>query len=355
MNASNHFTRRRPLAPSSLSEPLRRLQNPRKRSRLTLTAVLGSNTNDDTCTTSNSSANPDLDRSNLRKNNDNVLDGVVVCLSGLEPDLKNRLHDTVTSLGGTFFRQFNPEFVTHLVLDEPMGPKYEFVMNCKRMAWKKERERRARETKAEETSASALAELPPTKASSPEWAKRIFVVTSSWIEACHRQGMRVSESDYLLEKNSMNFDDEDHGLDESNMHKNDDKLPITPKELDGPLEDACRWMLQSSQSKLQLPSKTSVIPQLFSCRSFLLLGFDTDEPFSCNKNSISHAKTGAESTNISVKELLSKLIRRAGGTIYWEPNELISIIVVQTGYSKEVWSVCCFFMIFASHFGEFCV
>jgi len=300
--------------------------------------MLGSSTNDDNNTTSNSSANPDLDRSNLRKNGDDVLDGVVVCLSGLEPDLKNRLHDTVTSLGGTFLRQFNPEFVTHLVLDEPMGPKYEFVMNCKKMAWEEERARRARETMAEETSASALTKLPLTKASSPEWAKRIFVVTSSWIEACHRQGRRVSESDYLLEKNSMNFDDDDHGLDVSNMHNNDDKLKITPTELDEPLEEACRWMLQSSQSQLQQPSKTIVIPRLFSCRSFLLLGFDTDQPFSYNKNSISHAKTRAESTNISVKELLSKLIRRAGGTIYWEPNEFISIIVVQAGYTKEVWN-----------------
>ncbi len=209
------------------------------------------------------------------------------------------------------------------------------------MAFKEERERRARDIKAEAEgiSASALAKSPQTKASSPEWAKRIFVVTSSWIEACHRQGRRVSEKDHLLDKNSMNFDEQDSELDVSTAHNNDENLP---KELDGPLEEACHWMLQSLQSQLLLPSKPIVLPRIFSCRSFLLLGFDTDQTFSDLTNPKSRGGSSAESTSIPVKELLSKLIRRAGGTVYWEPNEFISIIVVQSGYSKEVWSVLLF-------------
>ena len=41
----------------------------------------------------------------------------------------------------------------------------------------------------------------------------------------------------------------------------------------------------------------------------------------------------------SLKISISKLIRRAGGTIFWEPNEWITTVVLHDHYSKSIWCV----------------
>lgn len=154
-------------------------------------------------------------------------------------------------------RDFDPAYVTHLILDEARGSKYEYVMCNKDRAF----------------------------------AKRLKVVNSTWIVDCEKVGKRCDESLY--------------GVDEKNVEE--EGLPI---EMQGSLEEACDYMLSMS------------FPRLFSAQSFLLMGFDNDQSLGENKE---------------VKIKLSKLIRRAGGTIYWSPNDVISVVVLSDDCSEMQW------------------
>ena len=267
MNDASQNLRRRQSVPPSIGVPLRRLQNSKKRSRSSLSST--------------------------------VLTGVVACLSGLDPDLKDHLHKVITSLGGAYSREFDAQYVTHLVLDQPFGSKYEFVKNSKQ-----------------------------------SWAENIAIVTSSWVEACEREGKRASEQEFKLLDEASN-DDAEFDVGKENLEGihsivKTENPPSIPNEIQhAPLEEACSWMLDQP------------IPLIFSYQSFLLVGFgeesslrkDDDLGGANNDSSLRDNKT----TNISTMEKLSRLIRRAGGTIYWEPNESISVVVLHNNCSKEVW------------------
>ena len=95
----------------------------------------------------------------------NKLSGVVACLSGQSVENKEWLTHVVHELGGGHVvERFDEENVTHLILDSPNGTKYRY--------W--------------------------TMHSTTLWAKSLSVVTSYWLIACHKEGRRVQEGDFLL-------------------------------------------------------------------------------------------------------------------------------------------------------------
>ena len=76
--------------------------------------------------------------------------------------MKYELHYAISKLGGTFMRNYDPRYVTHLIMDEAIGKKYE--------SWKK------------------------------NWKKKwvcsnIQIVKTSWVHACSEMGRRVPEKD----------------------------------------------------------------------------------------------------------------------------------------------------------------
>lgn len=83
------------------------------------------------------------------------LQGVHLCLSGFYPEEKTRLHRQIEALGGSCSRDLVPG-CTHLVAAQPSGVKYEAAL---------------------------------------QW-KGIYVVSESWILACHRTKARVSEREH---------------------------------------------------------------------------------------------------------------------------------------------------------------
>ena len=51
----------------------------------------------------------------------NKLLDVVACLSGQDQQMKYELHYAISELGGTFMRNYDPIYVTHLIMDEAIG------------------------------------------------------------------------------------------------------------------------------------------------------------------------------------------------------------------------------------------
>jgi hypothetical protein len=189
---------------------------------------------------------------------------------------KTHLEPLIAALGGVAVRDFDPAYVTHLILDEAKGSKYEYV--------KRNKEK--------------------------EFAKRLRlrVVRSEWVVDCDKGQAKVDESRYILDETT-----------EQEAPSGSVSLPIEVK--NSSLDEACEWMLSQT------------FPRLFSAQSFLLVGFDISEK--------SLDSSSDENKNMQVMVKLSKLIRRAGGVIYWSPNDFISVVVLSDGCSEEQWYVVC--------------
>jgi hypothetical protein len=194
----------------------------------------------------------------------------VACLSGQTAADKTHLESLIVTLGGVAVRDFDPAFVTHLILDEAKGSKYEYVKRSKEK----------------------------------EFAKRLQVVRSEWVVDCDKEQTKVDESLYILDESA-----------EQETPTGNAALPIELQ--NASLEEACEWMLSQTFSRL------------FTSQSFLFVGFDISEK--------SLDSSSDENKNMQVMIKLSKLIRRAGGTIYWSPNDVISVVVLSDGCSEEQW------------------
>eukprot|EP01082_Thalassiosira_pseudonana_P002946 g2828.t1 g2828 contig12:874681-877325(-) len=304
MNVANHSTLRRRLSvPSNLSnQPLRRIppSNKRSRSSLDLTATASSTHQPQTTTTQP------------------ILTGVVACLSGLDTDLKDHIHNLITRLGGQYVRDFDPMYVTHLILDDVKGSsKYNYVQrNLEK-----------------------------------DWVRDLRIVRSGWVNACEREGRRVGEERFRLvdvdevgEVSPVDggergvLDTKESGNDTTNQ--DDNNHLALPKEIrHASLDESCNWMLQQS------------FLRLLSSQSVLLVGFEpanitaeqgekeeiTTSTFNVPAESIKNNNSKKNESMLIVQQKLSKLIRRAGGTIYWEPNDCISMVVVSDCCSEYQW------------------
>ena len=103
-------------------------------------------------------------RRRLSANSTEPLYGAVVCLTGLTPEEKKRLHRWVEQLGGSYTRDLDIAKTTHLIAQVPEGAKYETASTC----------------------------------------SNICVVSPAWLETCIKTGERVDEKQFSLPK-SDNF------------------------------------------------------------------------------------------------------------------------------------------------------
>mmetsp|Transcript_25585 Transcript_25585/g.61520 ORF Transcript_25585/g.61520 Transcript_25585/m.61520 type:complete len:790 (+) Transcript_25585:82-2451(+) len=318
MNVSSQSLRRRKslTVPSghnhNTTRPSRRALTFKKRLRSSLDLKSAPSAND---RSSSSNKNKRRHITNNLNQTENSLDGVVACLSGQTEDAKNRIHDVIKRNGGLTMGDFDTSFVTHLILDAPVGSKYDF--------WKSH--------------------------SNHHWAKNLAVVTSSWIEACEREGKRVLEEKYKLrDTHSINGELEKDVTKSSKKHEDPYETPepmscCLPKEIcHASLEEKCDWMLQHPAEKYS---------NLFSRQSFIMVGFDNDcdtnadkcDPVDCSR--LPSKKQGGLPDGLpffleeykTLKGKVSKIIRRAGGTIFWEPTECITAVVLTDNYSKHAW------------------
>ena len=243
-------------------------------------------------------------KTNIRSKS-KVLDGVTACLSGQTEPVKNHIHTIISNLGGTSQGTFDARYVTHLILDYPIGSKYELYKQNLEL--------------------------------NVDWATKLYVVSTSWVEACEKEGKRVSEVDYKLQEvndnnnNYMNDNLVRNGVSEGGATNNN--IYALPKEIQhiSSLEEKCDWMIEN-----QL---VDTYCNLFSSHSILLVGFSEDEQGGDGSNTTAVDKSGEGDGNNSdgLKQKISKLIRRAGGTIFWEPNEWITTVILNDGYSKHLW------------------
>lgn len=288
-----------------------------------------------------------------------VLSGVTACLSGLDSDHKAELHAIIAHLGGEHSGVLDPAVVTHLVIDDTEGSvKYGWVQQILADDERDEDDMTRR------------------------WAKSLKIVTSAWIEACANEGRHVDENLYLLkllgdqhhENNHHNGDHHfttinndnnknsaaghynvDNGADAYNT-QNKLKSRSLPSEIDknATLEEACDWFIRQQQQNDPYGVHQG---QIFSMHSFLLVGFHMDSNNATaantttttattnNKNGsdnvINNIEGGGGGTTKSISSSnnnidkhrrlhakLSTLVRNAGGVIYWEPNELTTIVLI---------------------------
>jgi len=304
--------------------------------------------------------------------------------------------------------RFDPRYVTHLVLDDIVGSSkyenwkrhYDINLKCTAKTWKD----------GEEDDDRHHRQTTKTKYEYHEWADKLKVVTSAWVDACLAEGRRVDEEDYRLKEEGEGGGDENY----LNEEQSRQALPATIRNASS--EDKCDWMIQQQQQQRQCPVADDEYCNLFSRHSFILVGFDNDndddEGSATNTNNnndnndtttiptvdnvesskvvvgdihreshmensramtmttttttarvsgvaikqednrgLPSTSTSSTSSSLSndkistirkkqseiVKGKISKLIRRAGGTIFWEPNEWISIVVLNDHYSKRTW------------------
>ncbi|KAL7554868.1 hypothetical protein ACHAWF_018413 [Thalassiosira exigua] len=250
------------------------------------------------------------------------LAGVVACLSGQDESAKARIRGAISKGGGSTMGRFDPRYVTHLISDEPVGSKYEM--------WRKLR-----------------GEKSP-------WVEGTKVVTSRWAIACDAEGARVPE--------------DEHALDEGNPRggggASDRRTTRLPEEIrDASPSEKCEWTLRHRP--------VDGYRTLLSRQSVMLAGFDEalDAASAADADASDRGADGArglpgsgararedprrrrapdgperggpfavrEGERAAVKGAISQLIRRAGGTIYWEPNERITAVLMCDDPSKETW------------------
>ncbi len=349
---------------------------------------------------------------------------------------------------------FDPKYVTHLILDTPDGSKY--------LNWKRhylELYRKKQQLQQQQNSDDNDDGIQ----SSSAWAEKLILVTTSWVDACQREGRRVSENGFQLlsssrisNKGGTGEDDDEtssllvagglaegkgatassstsprcvngnaskqqrqyhhHHQQQHQQHLPEEILKCAPT-----LEERCEYMIQS------IPPADFC--NLFLGQSFLLVGFDLDDelderdvdnhddddddddddPSDDEAGNKTHNYGGADDSSMnkmissnggdsggggdaaggnprdmdrclskkrkihngrhcnvapsqdrhlsgrtsrrdrrlqllkekckSLKISVSKLIRRAGGTIFWEPNEWITTVVLNDIYSKRMWYV----------------
>ena len=303
---------------------------------------------------------------NSKNNNNNqssgkvkVLSGVTACLSGLDSDHKAELHAIIAHLGGEHSGVLDPAVVTHLVIDDTEGSvKYGWVQQILADDERDDDDMTRR------------------------WAKSLKIVTSAWIEACANEGRHVDENLYRLKQmklgdqhennhhnngdhhfttindnNNTSAADDYYNVDNDDDGVNDDaynaqiklKSRSLPSEIDknATLEEACDWFIRQQQQNDPYGVQQE---QIFSMHSFLLVGFHMDSnnataantttaTINKNDNTINNIEGGGgggttKSNNSSIdkhKRLhakLSTLVRNAGGVIYWEPNELTTIVLI---------------------------
>lgn len=275
----------------------------------------------------NVSSHRRLSGNNYSKKNSStasVLSGVIACLSGLDFDHKEELHAIITQLGGKYSGALDAGCgITHLVIDEPEGSvKYRFVLQIL-----------ADEEKGDDDMMK-------------KWAKELKIVTSGWVEACAREGRRVDEKRFILRSSQQQQQQHHHdnkSRSDGNTNCTDDNIGNTenahhlsstlslPKEIphNATLEEACDWFIQQQQQNdpYGLHQK-----QIFSMHSFLLVGFH-------NADSKTNTEGGGNDDCNHQKHRrlhgkLSTLVRNAGGTIYWEPNELTTIVLINDDVDK---------------------
>ena len=260
-------------------------------------------TNNDALTNRRRTSTATNGKTNIRTSK--VLDGVTACLSGQTELVKNHIHTIISNLGGTSHGTFDARYVTHLILDYPIGSKYELYKQNLEL--------------------------------NVDWATKLYVVSTSWVEACEKEGKRVSEVDYKLQEVNDNNNDMNGNLCRNGEGgaTNNKNIYALPKEIQhiSSLEEKCDWMIEN-----QL---VDTYCNLFSSHSILLVGFSEDDQQGGGSANSTTAvdKSGEGVTNNSdaLKQKISKLIRRAGGTIFWEPNEWITTVILNDGYSKHLW------------------
>ena len=65
-------------------------------------------------------------KDDIKDNHHNIFKGVIACLSGQSYDSKEYIHSLLTKDGGgSAMGNFDPRYVTHLILDEGVGSKYD--------------------------------------------------------------------------------------------------------------------------------------------------------------------------------------------------------------------------------------
>jgi len=195
------------------------------------------------------------------------LQGVVACLSGQDQHKKEELHMLILSLGGRYTRDLNLDKNTHLITEEAQGEKYKLVVS-----------------------------------SDPQI---VHIVRQSWLNSTLQTGKRPCEENHKLELllSGTGGTNNNRCNGNQNLQVNDSKPSIISLVNDALSDPALKMMRINGNVNNHSSSHSSIFEKL----QFYLVGFESDT---------------------ELKQKISKLIRRGNGTIYWEMNEEISILLV---------------------------
>ena len=162
---------------------------------------------------SNAPSLPNAGVSNSNIQPPKPLAGVVACLSGQDGPSKLMLRSIVELMGGTTMPNLSGLLgITHLIIDEALGEKYNF--------WKAHKE------------------------ANFSWALQIQAVTSQWLLECLRQKCRVSEAEYILPPcrgEDTSAKDGDDGQSIKSQPTLGDNISIT-RHSDTPSDFVTRWV-----------------------------------------------------------------------------------------------------------------
>ena len=136
-------------------------------------------------------------------------------------------------------------------------------------------------------------------------SSKIQIVSPAWLIESARNGKLMSEKDYRVVVNK------------------DNRKKKSPPPSRHALIQQIDELLSLNSSDHDNHSKNTSLSSLFECQNILLLGFDGNN------------KDGSDGS-MMVKNKLGVLIRRGLGTIYWEMNDAITIMILHDNCDEKL-------------------
>jgi hypothetical protein len=151
-------------------------------------------------------------------------------------------------------------------------------------------------------------------------ARRLNIVTSSWLSGCQQQNSKVDEAEHALPLLAEKSNCPNGSFPRvSPLNREADTLKDRLSEVLSMLHESPNNSGRFSPKSVVVPAVSSTQHLLFSSCQFFLLGFD------------SPPTTKAEDFDCFFSEIhvaIARLIRRGLGTIYWELNRTVTHIVM---------------------------
>ena len=241
------------------------------------------------------------------KSSSEILKGVSICLTGFAVERKDQLHSKVVKLGGRYVPQNDRlEWSSMLITTLP------FTIDCLFLSYASLRFTKDLLTKS---TTHLIAEQPGGAKfeEAVKHSRKIKIVSPNWLEQCEKEKKKLPTDRFLI------------------LQSKENTATSTCSTTVNLTQDERHISLVQECDELLSPEKLPPNP-LFSGLFFYLVGFDDDEEdddMVCGRDGDETQTVNVSNLSITtLKQNLSRLLRRGMGTILWDLSDRITHVVV---------------------------